>query len=532
MAHAARADYSKWDAIELSDDEDFECHPNVDKKSMIRWKQAQVHKERRERQDQYDLLKLEMDTTAKFLATEPDQIKKRFADLPRPLTPKTLGDTFKALEAEIEKKYTDPIRSESLSRINSWPREWESPNWGTVLREHVPWHESVAKISEEVAKAAFQLGASGGGGGDPESLVALANTRFDECFEKLRKRQPLIDDALKQLHRDMNKKLTVDHLKTGFDKTVVAKKPEEEELTAAPAADSAPSSTTSAATTSAKPAPTTKTIETINTPRARPVETPEKIADSVAAYPGLADEILSGFSATDQELEDEQPGLLAFSRYTDFGDVIKALKSKPKLMKESREEMLLMRALSLEIMGRSKEAKTAALNSLIIKYTRSLGASGIDVFFSRLQGGKTSAHTMFFSDVEKTYEHIQKRGKVLREERMPSFKRAAKEKAEHEAKIREIYESFLQPDGSLVFPMPENPSERFLERAKWFNELPHYAKEGLLLEDIDKINQFLGTLTPEEAERNAQFAIEAGFIQTQSEEDQEGQQQQQEGDEQ
>jgi cell division cycle protein 37 len=43
-------DYSKWDKIELSDDEDFECHPNVDKKSFIRWKQADIHQKRKEQQ--------------------------------------------------------------------------------------------------------------------------------------------------------------------------------------------------------------------------------------------------------------------------------------------------------------------------------------------------------------------------------------------------------------------------------------------------------------------------------------------------
>lgn len=33
-------DYSKWDAIELSDDEDIEVHKNIDKASFIRWKQV------------------------------------------------------------------------------------------------------------------------------------------------------------------------------------------------------------------------------------------------------------------------------------------------------------------------------------------------------------------------------------------------------------------------------------------------------------------------------------------------------------
>ncbi|KAI9621058.1 hypothetical protein H4Q26_013252 [Puccinia striiformis f. sp. tritici PST-130] len=41
--------YSKWDALELSDDSDIECHPNVDKRSFIRLKQRQIHQKRDER---------------------------------------------------------------------------------------------------------------------------------------------------------------------------------------------------------------------------------------------------------------------------------------------------------------------------------------------------------------------------------------------------------------------------------------------------------------------------------------------------
>ena len=42
-------DYSKWDKIEISDDSDVEVHPNVDKKSFIRWKQRDIHEKRMQR---------------------------------------------------------------------------------------------------------------------------------------------------------------------------------------------------------------------------------------------------------------------------------------------------------------------------------------------------------------------------------------------------------------------------------------------------------------------------------------------------
>lgn len=49
-------DYSKWDNLEISDDSDIECHPNVDKRSMIRWKQQAIHRERAERKAKIEQL--------------------------------------------------------------------------------------------------------------------------------------------------------------------------------------------------------------------------------------------------------------------------------------------------------------------------------------------------------------------------------------------------------------------------------------------------------------------------------------------
>src|SRR3954470_3402861 len=42
-------DYSKWDNLEISDDSDVEVHPNVDKKSFIKWKQRDIHEKREQR---------------------------------------------------------------------------------------------------------------------------------------------------------------------------------------------------------------------------------------------------------------------------------------------------------------------------------------------------------------------------------------------------------------------------------------------------------------------------------------------------
>ncbi|KAF9193810.1 hsp90 co-chaperone Cdc37 [Haplosporangium sp. Z 767] len=85
--------YSKWDDLEISDDSDIECHPNVDKRSMIRWKQEQIHREREARRTKIVALKHEAETLKKQL----DRIEKS------------------AQQGELEKKYNDTL--EQLQKL-------------------------------------------------------------------------------------------------------------------------------------------------------------------------------------------------------------------------------------------------------------------------------------------------------------------------------------------------------------------------------------------------------------------------------
>ena len=41
--------YRKWDNIELSDDEDVEVHPNLDRESFLRWRKEAIHLKRAEK---------------------------------------------------------------------------------------------------------------------------------------------------------------------------------------------------------------------------------------------------------------------------------------------------------------------------------------------------------------------------------------------------------------------------------------------------------------------------------------------------
>lgn len=82
-------DYSKWDKLELSDDSDIEVHPNVDKRSFIKWKQESIHMEREQRRQKIEFLQNEIGRNARLLeqlnglitACEKDGTRKVIEDI-------------------------------------------------------------------------------------------------------------------------------------------------------------------------------------------------------------------------------------------------------------------------------------------------------------------------------------------------------------------------------------------------------------------------------------------------------------------
>ncbi|KAJ3306474.1 hsp90 co-chaperone Cdc37 [Kappamyces sp. JEL0829] len=375
------------------------------------------------------------------------------------------------------------MRQASLKKMQNWPGNWDAPVWGPVLQSHVPWNEEVNKIITAVDEHIKK-------GDDAEKCRSLVVEMFDEAFDRFRARQPIVLKQIQDFEAEMNRKLTSDHLVTGFDKTTVSKA--NTETTLAPPAEKT----------------TSKTIETIHTPSDKKPEADEFMM-------GIFEEM----ECRDEDLNALNPALLLFSQKSDYGDLVKLLRQHPKLQSEKAEEVLLLRAICMATVGDLKAARNCVQNSLVLKYTRNLQTTGngIEMFFGKLQGAGSSAQNLFFGDVNTTYEHITKRGATLRKERLE--KKAAME--EQERKKKEIYNSFLQPDGTLKLPLGPEPSEVDLKQKEWFDQLPEDYKQGLLLEDVDKINAYLSSLPPEEASFQANLAAKSGFIQFQDEDEDE-----------
>lgn len=87
-------DYSKWDNLEISDDEDIEVHPNVDKRSFIKWNQEAIHQRRAERRSKIKQLQERIQINEKVIdqvrgildglgQTDPSNIVRVFSELER-----------------------------------------------------------------------------------------------------------------------------------------------------------------------------------------------------------------------------------------------------------------------------------------------------------------------------------------------------------------------------------------------------------------------------------------------------------------
>jgi cell division cycle protein 37 len=172
-------DYSKWDAIELSDDEDFECHPNVDKKSMIRWKQAQIHMKRKDLNDKIQALNLENEMSKRIIKLLQD------SEINQDLTVK-----IQELNKEFEKKVYDIV-------MQGRNPQWDYPIPNEFLKKRIDLNQLSKEITPE----------------NKNSKIQELNARIN-----------LVKEELEKDEIEKSKKITSDTIKTGFDSSKISKK--------------------------------------------------------------------------------------------------------------------------------------------------------------------------------------------------------------------------------------------------------------------------------------------------------------------
>jgi hypothetical protein len=134
-------------------------------------------------------------------------------------------------------------------------------------------------------------------------LVPFVTERFAASLDKFAKRQDIIQTQIKELEKKANSKITMDNLKTGFDKTSVVKDDSSATLTTG----DKPSTVTNTTTT---------VEETIHTPKSNhPIMTGEM-------YEDFEKEVMEEFECSDAEIKACHPELLTFSKTTNFTRIV------------------------------------------------------------------------------------------------------------------------------------------------------------------------------------------------------------------
>ncbi|KAK4152819.1 Cdc37 N terminal kinase binding-domain-containing protein [Chaetomidium leptoderma] len=199
-------DYSKWDALELSDDSDIEVHPNVDKRSFIRAKQSQVHMERQQRKLQIEAYKHQRIVNDALLQRLSLLISTMEAQHTASVSDGPSGIAFKAImESALRNPEDDspPPRPDGLSDADSPPL----PTYSKMM----------VRILDEANKALAQR-------------QVEDNLRFEALVEELGVQIRTIQDVqtdlakkLDEMEHQSSRKITSENYHVGFDSSHVSK---------------------------------------------------------------------------------------------------------------------------------------------------------------------------------------------------------------------------------------------------------------------------------------------------------------------
>ncbi|ODQ78712.1 hypothetical protein BABINDRAFT_8956 [Babjeviella inositovora NRRL Y-12698] len=462
-------DYSKWDKIELSDDSDIEVHPNVDKKSFIKWKQRDIHEKRAQR-DQ-DIRTLTVQTAMyKHLNLRVDYL----LGLPdAEFTSEAARDT--ALRA----KY-DP--AEKFVSEDSQ----DTPTYNEMIED------LFTQIGEDMTKDGEQLNA--------ETLrrrVVAHRERIGGVMEEQEKK-------LAQLIEEKSYHISSADMHTGFEKSFLNKS----EGVAEPS----------------KELPTKVTLNPKEAKeRERPVTVPTPSAPIPSAPTPRAPTQTSA-PADSQDLDELEllPETERFS-YISSKDLVtsaKYLDLHPFIVTEQQKDALIMTAFNAQLEGNAARARDIVHQSLLLQYGAQLAGmtaanankkervvqtqKAVKMFFGKLMSvGPNPAIQGFREDVERTYNHIRERCLVIQQEQ-------PRDNEEGDA----IQLKSLDPSTELVVSLPnaESVDPEEVQRYNAFLRLPIKMQEAVRTGSLDAINEVFLHMSTDDAEDILEIFDESGVI--------------------
>ncbi|GAA6064567.1 hypothetical protein JCM10212_005629 [Sporobolomyces blumeae] len=489
----SRLNYNKWDNLQLSDDSDIEVHPNVDKKSMIRWKQRDIHEKREQRKLKLEQFKVEVPMNASLIS--------RIDHLASSAESAESASRF--VQNEIERlKHALPYAYED-KKFQSGEQPSEDHMIVSLLSQ------VVKSVRDDEDKAGARVGADDDKKRSERIVKALEWHR-----KRLEDRQREIEKEKKEIELEQKKYITSDDIHDGWDsKTIVSSTPSAQPKPAPPQASSSSSNQKSKAKETS--------IETLNSPAVQAAQQAQG----------------EGSSSDDSEdLPTLTPSALAFSHIPplDWDAARSAISHDPSLLSEETGDALMLEAFNVgmkQAKGFEQRVQELTEKALLGQYCRQLGRDGVALFFQRMTNQNPAALRMFLEDVAKTSHRILDRSKVVAAEQRAS-KDTASASASASQGVEQIQLVPASENQTITFEVPDGPPPEHLEltgegadqldpvmvkdflQKRWdlFEAFPKNLKKALREKSLDKVNKVLGKMSVEDAEEVVGQLQEAGIL--------------------
>ncbi|KAL8999915.1 MAG: hypothetical protein Q9169_001321 [Polycauliona sp. 2 TL-2023] len=461
--------YSKWDALELSDDSDIEVHPNVDKRSFIRAKQNQIHQQRFQRRHQIDTLKYERIINDGLLQRIDKLLHSLQEHAQQATAPGVNPDDF-MMQAlmDCSADGTDDVPPKPPQGVHT---QTEEPRYSVMM----------ASLVDQVKKEL---------GDNPQDWFQSYVKGVEGHSKKVNGLQVELNQKLAELEKEEGKKITSDSIHTGFNASSVAKEKEK-----------------SQAAIASKP----EAVEVLN-PGALKKDSLKRM-DSAGQSSGAEadiDEPVRKTSTTANDEDDDEhiePMELgkAFAKIKmgDYRKCLQFISENHAVVAEREMDGLLMQAFNAQMGGKQEFAKQCVHQALLLQYCRSLGRDGVGLFFKRITTPGHQAQKMFQEDVNNTYAGIRKRCTEL-----------AKESKSTPTETEQIQLHAVDPNTSININIPSaSPSEEVEVKAREiFETFPPGLQKALESGELAKVNEVLGKMSVEEAEEVVEKLGEGGMI--------------------
>lgn len=465
-------DYSKWDALELSDDSDIEVHPNVDKRSFIRAKQNQIHQQRWQRRHEIQTLKYERIINDGLL----ERIDR-------------LLDALR--QHENSSRDPDELVFQALIESAGDPSQDQPPpppeGVHTQEKEQPKYSQMMSSLVDQVKKEIEESDSK------PENRFQAYITGVEGHKNKVMGLQKELLEKLAQLEKEESSKITSDDIHTGFDSSFITRdKPKDK---------------------GKAPAKKSETVELLNPNFNKKDESAD---------------------AEDGDEEDIKPSELAkeFAKIKlgDYRACLQFISEHPEIVAERETDGLLVEAFNSQMEGKSEYARQCVHQGLLLQYCRSLGRDGINLFFKRyvlqvhlfcsyiyvevdmrltlhhrITTKDHQAATLFRNDVNETYNKIKTRAAELSKNNSPGNDPAG---------VEQIQLHAVDPNTkiNITIPPAESTNPEEIEARKIFDSFPANLRKALESQSLDEVNKVLGRMPVQEAEEVVEKLSQGGML--------------------